>query len=250
MRLVSLCPSMTELLFELGRGGDLVGVTEWCVHPASGVASIEKVGGTKTPRVDRIVALRPDLVFLNREENREEDARALEEAGLRLHLSMPRDPAETASMVRSVGAAVERVAPAERLARAIERESGRVARRAAGRPPVRFACLIWRRPWMAAGAGTYLDALLGLAGGVNLFAGRGSRYPEIELDELAGAGPDTVLLTTEPYPFEERDADRLALETGLPRRSFQVVDGESLTWHGARTPAGIAAAERAVEAAR
>src|SRR5262245_4316012 len=101
MRIVSLCPSLTELVFDLGRGSELVGVTKFCVHPAEGVRAIEKVGGTKNPKVERIVALAPDLVLLNREENRVEDAEALERAALRCHASMPRSIEETAEMVRS-----------------------------------------------------------------------------------------------------------------------------------------------------
>src|SRR6187551_1995640 len=111
MRIVSLCPSLTELVFDLGLGADLVGRTKFCVHPTDRVASIEKVGGTKNPKLDRIIALAPDLVLLNEEENRREDAEALEAAGLRCHVSFPRTALETASMVRSIAHAVN--APAE-----------------------------------------------------------------------------------------------------------------------------------------
>ena len=102
MRIVSLCPSLTELAFDLGRGDELVGITDYCVHPANRVVSLEKVGGTKTPDVARIVALRPDIVLMNEEENRVEDADELHEAGVACHTSMPRDTTETAAMVRSI----------------------------------------------------------------------------------------------------------------------------------------------------
>ena len=110
MRLVSLCPSLTELVFDLGLGGDLVGRTKFCIHPADGVAAVERVGGTKNPKVARIIELAPDLVLLNAEENRREDADALVRAGLRVHVSMPRDAAETAAMVRSIAGALGRPA--------------------------------------------------------------------------------------------------------------------------------------------
>src|ERR671914_2210003 len=106
MRLVSLCPSLTELVFDLGRGDDLVGRTKFCVHPAGRVERIESVGGTKNPKVARIVELAPDLVLLNEEENRREDADALAAAGVRCHVSFPRDAPETATMVRSIAAAL------------------------------------------------------------------------------------------------------------------------------------------------
>src|SRR5882672_10855769 len=192
MRIVSLCPSLTELVFDLGRGGDLVGITEFCVHPADKVGAIEKVGGTKTPKIDRIVELRPDLVLLNEEENRVEDAEALVRANVRCHTSFPRDAQGTAAMVRSIGAAIERAREAESIARDIEARTARVRKDAAGKREISFAYLIWRKPWMAVNRDTFAHALLAQAGGRNVFADLPDRYPEIELDALARASPDLV----------------------------------------------------------
>jgi iron complex transport system substrate-binding protein len=119
MRIVSLCPSLTELVFALERGPELVGITRFCVHPAELVRSIEQVGGTKDPDVARIVALAPDVVLMNREENRVEDAEALSAHGLTVHDSMPRTLAETAEMVRSIGTALGRAGRGEEIARDI-----------------------------------------------------------------------------------------------------------------------------------
>lgn len=239
MRIVSLCPSLTELIFDLGRGDDLVGITRWCVHPRPAVDSVEKVGGTKNPDVDRILELEPDLVLLNREENRREDAEALDRAGVCCHVSMPRDAVETAAMVREIGVAVDRPGEADEISRRILERAAAAARRAAGRPPVPFAYLIWRRPWMAAGGDTYAHALLELAGGRNVFAHRAERYPEIEPAELTAAAPSLVLLSTEPFPFDKSHQTELAAATGLPAERFYIADGEYLSWHGSRTPAGI-----------
>lgn len=244
MRLVSLCPSLTELVFDLGRGPDLVGITEWCVHPKDGVARVEKVGGTKNPKVARIVELRPDLVLMNDEENRHEDADALGAAGVRILSSLPRDCAGTAEMVRAIGAALEREEVAERIAQDIEARSARVRAAAKGRAPVRFAYLIWRKPWMAASADTFASALLAQAGGTNVFASRTERYPEITPEELARVAPERVFLCTEPFPFEAKHVEELAQLTGLSRDCFVIADGEYLSWHGSRTPAGIDYAER------
>src|ERR671929_132415 len=123
MRIVSLCPSLTELVFDLGRGDDLVGRTKFCVHPAGRVDRVESVGGTKNPKVARIVELAPDMVLLNEEENRREDAEALAAAGVRCHVSFPRDAASTARMVRDIGALLGRPAEGERIAADIERRS-------------------------------------------------------------------------------------------------------------------------------
>ena len=244
MRIVSLCPSLTELVFDLGRGADLVGRTKFCCHPRGLVDEVESVGGTKNPKLRRIVALAPDLVLMNEEENRREDAEELERAGLRLHASMPRDAWETAAMVRSIGTALDRPDEAERIAADIESRASRVRDAAAGRPPVRWAYLIWRRPYMTVNGDTFVSAMLGLAGGVNVFADRPARYPEIEPDDIAAADPDVVLLSTEPFPFRDEHAAELAELTGLDRARFRSADGELLSWHGSRTPAGIDYAER------
>jgi ABC-type Fe3+-hydroxamate transport system substrate-binding protein len=250
MKLVSLCPSLTELVFALERGDDLVGITRFCVHPADGVQGIEQVGGTKDPDVERIVALAPDLVLMNREENRVEDAERLRAAGLRVHDSMPRTLPETAAMVRSIGEALGRGAEGEAIARDIEERAERVRRRAARAPRVRFAYLIWRKPWMSVNADTFAHALLELAGGANVFGDRPVRYPEVTADALAEADPELVLLSTEPFPFEERHADELARLTGLARERFALADGEYLSWHGSRTPDGIDYAAGLIERAR
>jgi iron complex transport system substrate-binding protein len=250
MRLISLCPSLTELVFDLGRGDDLIGRTKFCVHPADRVGPVEKVGGTKNPKIARIVELAPDLVLMNEEENRREDADALRAAGIHIHASMPRNAADTAAMVRSIGAAIERREDAERIAADIEARSARVRATAAGLPNVTFAYLIWREPLMAANGDTFVDALLSEAGGRNVFGTWAERYPTIAAKELVSENPQVVLLSTEPFPFAERHAEELAGVTGIPRDRFAIVDGELLSWHGSRTPRGIDYAEAVIGAAR
>ena len=239
MRVVSLCPSLTELVFDLGAGEMLVGRTKFCVHPADRVASVEKVGGTKNPKVARIIELAPDLVLLNEEENRREDAEALASAGIRCHVSFPKTALDTATMVRSIGAVLSRSAEAERLASDIEQRAHRARATAAGQRTARFAYLIWREPLMTVNGDTFVSALLENAGGANVFATSPVRYPTITAAELTSAEPDLVLLSTEPFPFTERHASDIAALTGIDRDRFLVVDGERLSWHGSRTPAGI-----------
>jgi iron complex transport system substrate-binding protein len=229
MRIVSLCPSLTELVFDLGRGGDLVGRTRFCVHPAGEVERVEAVGGTKNPKVARVVELAPDLVLLNEEENRREDAEALAAAGVPIHVSFPRDAEETAGMVRDIAAALGRAPEGERIAADIELRAARVREAARGAPPVRYAYLIWRKPWMAAGGDTFVSAMLALPGGENVLAAHAERYPAVSAAELAAASPDAVLLSSEPFPFREKHAEELAAATGLPRGRFHFVDGEYLS---------------------
>jgi len=250
MRIVSLCPSLTELVFDLGRGADLVGITTFCVHPKAGVGVVENVGGTKTPKVERIIELAPDIVLLNNEENRKEDAERLAQAGLNCHTSMPRDAADTAEMVRSIGAALQRPAEAERIALDIETRAERIRRAAAGQREVRWAYLIWRKPWMTVNADTFVDGILRLAGGVNVFGDLEPRYPEIEIDAFEAARPDLILLCTEPFLFKEEHIEELTKVTGLSSESILIADGELLSWHGSRTPRGLDYAEELIKTAR
>ncbi len=124
------------------------------------------------------------------------------------------------------------------------------ARRAAGAPPVRWAYLIWRRPWMAVRDDTFVSALLDQAGGENVFAGADARYPVVTAAALGAADPDLVLLSSEPFPFADAHADELAAESGLPRGRFVLADGELLSWHGARTAEGVDYAAALLETVR
>jgi ABC-type Fe3+-hydroxamate transport system substrate-binding protein len=239
MRIISLCPSLTELVFDLGAGDELVGRTKFCVHPEPAVSAIEKVGGTKNPKIERIIALEPDLVLMNEEENRREDAEALAAARVNCLTSMPRDARETATMVRRIGEAIGRSDAGERIASAIEAARERVRAAALERQRVSFAYLIWREPLMTVSGDTFVSAILGEVGAINVFEQASERYPEITAGQLAAAAPDAVLLSSEPFPFKDKHADELAARTGLAREAFHLVDGELLSWHGSRTIRGL-----------
>jgi ABC-type Fe3+-hydroxamate transport system substrate-binding protein len=235
-RIVSLVPSWSELLFALGAGAALAGVTEFCVHPAPGVAALPKVGGTKNPDADAIAALRPDLVIANKEENRRRDVERLEAAGLRVFVTYARTVAEAIAEMRTLGRIVGRAAEAERLAAGVERVLADLAARPSRRRP-RVAALVWRDPLMVVGGDTFANDLLERAGGENPFAASGdSRYPRIERAALEAAAPDVLLLPTEPYRFEERDrAEFLALDCPAAEAGrVHVLEGELLSWYGPR----------------
>lgn len=241
MRIVSLCPSLTELVFDLGRGGDLVGRTRYCVRPAEGVRKVPALGGTKTPSVEEILSLEPDLVLLNEEENRRQDALALKAAGIPCHSSLPVDVAGAVAAVRAIGGILDAGRKAGEIIRRIREEEERTRAEAEGLEPLPVAYLIWRKPWMAAGAGTYIDGLLTTAGGRNVFS---ERYPKIQAEELASAGPRAVLLSSEPFPFTEGHAEELAAASGLPAHRFHRIDGQALSWHGSHTVRGLAYVRR------
>ena len=242
MRIVSLCPSVTDSLFALCVDEQLVGRTKFCVQPAADVARIERVGGTKNPKIDRIVELQPDLVLMNEEENRREDAEALEAHGIRVLSTFARDVAGAAAALVTIGDAVGAGALARQWAQQIEARATEVRAAAARRPRVRFVYLIWQQPWMAVAPGTYIDDLLTLAGGANVVSAREPRYPEVDVALLAAA--DRVLLSSEPFPFAARHLQAASAATGLLPDRFQLVDGELLSWHGTRTLAGLDYAAR------
>lgn len=242
MRVVSLCPSTTETVFDLGRGDRLVGRTRYCIEPAGEVEAVEEVGGTKDPDVARIVELGPDLVLLNEEENRVEDHDELVVAGVPCHVGFPRAPADVPELLRDLGRRLEAEEEAEAHARALERAL------AAARPAreTSFVYVIWRKPWMLAGRDTFVGALLETVGGRNAWAADGARYPTFEPEGLRALDPERVLLSSEPFPFQQRHADELSARSGLARERFRLVDGQDLSWHGTRTLRGVATAVAAL----
>jgi len=228
-RLVSLVPSTTETLAALGLAGRVVGRTRYCVRPRPWVDGVPAVGGTKDPDLRALAALQPDLILVNEEENR--PAQFPELAAIApLWIAYPRSPdgalQDLERMSEALGATA---AGAELLARlSAARAAARAA--AAERPPWRFVCLVWRRPWRAAGADTFASALLAEAGGVNVAPTGPGRYPPVTLDELREARPDVVLLPSEPWVFRPEHTTELA---ELAPRA-RLVDGERLFWHDVR----------------
>lgn len=260
-RVVSLVPSVTETLFDLNIGGRVVGVTDYCKYPVDKVATLPKVGGTKNPDIRKIIALRPDLVIMNREENREQDAAALKDAGIATWITQPNTVREALDLLWTIMDVFEEPSMVPRV-RLIEITYEWTLAAAVEVTPRRVFVPIWRDPWMTINANTYVHDLLRVCGAANVFAererhfplaadlgleaplppddprvtGRDVRYPRITLDEVAVAQPEIVLLPDEPYLFTENDAEEIrkldipAARTG----AVHLVDGSILTWHGTR----------------
>jgi ABC-type Fe3+-hydroxamate transport system substrate-binding protein len=225
LRVVSLVPSATETLLALGLKP--IACTRFCEQP--GIAT---VGGTKDPHVEEIVALAPDLVVVNDEENRVEDAARLGEAGLAVYSMSPRS-------VAAVGPAV--AALAQRVGVSVSNPFGEPAWSVWQHASVhrgsrrRAATLVWRRPWMTMAAETYGASLFELVGLDNVVGDNGdTRYPELTLDALAALDPEVVVLPDEPYPFGERHVAEI--EVAVPHAEIALVDGKDLFWWGIRTP--------------
>lgn len=235
-RIVSLVPSQTELLFDLGAGGRVVGVTDFCTEPAAQLGGVARVGGTKRFLFERIDALAPGLLIGNREENYAEGIARLA-ARYPVWMSDILGLEDALAMIRAVGELVGEAAAASDLARRIADGFAAIP----AREPLPVAYLIWRKPWMAAGSGTFIDAMLRRAGFANVFADR-PRYPEFTLQELRARGPARVLLSSEPFPFTEAHAAEL--REACPETPVVPVDAMPFSWYGSRllaAPAYLAA---------
>ncbi|MFF1543203.1 helical backbone metal receptor [Streptomyces sp. NPDC058291] len=220
MRVVSLVPSLTEAVAATVPGV-LVGATDWCSHPAD--LDVVRIGGTKNPAVDRIVALAPELVIANEEENREPDLSALRAAGLRVLVTEVRDVPQAFHELARVLDACGAPSPPHWLT---EAEAAWAAPPPLAEP--RTAVVpIWRRPWMVLGRDTFAGDVLARLGVDHLHAAHPERYPRIPVEELRAAAPDLVVLPDEPYRFTADDGPEAF--PGLP---CALVSGRHLTWYG------------------
>lgn len=234
-RVVSLVPSLTETIFDLGLGGRLVGVTRYCIEPVEGVRFITKVGGTKNPNLQLIEELEPDLVLVNAEENRPQDIAWLSER-LPVYESMPRAVLEAADVLRTLGERLGATDSAEAMLLEIEAEITRAEVEGLGLDAVRVFYPIWKKPWMSANRDTYIHDVLTRAGALNVCNGYPHRYPTVELSDVAAQEVELVLLPSEPFVFQERHRDELvASKTFGPRCQVLLVDGKDFCWHGSRT---------------
>lgn len=232
-RVVSLVPSLTETLFELEVGKLVVGITDFCIFPES--LELPRVGGTKNPRVEEIRRLRPDLVYVNLEENLRRHADAIA-AFAAVHASEPKSVEDVIRLITDLGAIHHREKQASALTDAIGAEL-----RAMPRRPFTFACPIWKDPWMWCGGDTYVSQLVQSAGGRNVLEER-ARYPQIALEDVLTLRPELVFLPDEPYAFTAADAAAF--------RGTEVVGpfpGHLFTWHGSRTILGLRWLREALE---
>ena len=206
--------------------------TRFCEQP-----DLPTVGGTKNPDVEAVVALAPEFVIVNDEENRVEDADALAAAGLRVHSMSPRSVTDVGPAVVALGDAIGADVPVPLESPQWDRWLDE-QRAAAPSERCRSAVLIWRRPWMTTNADTYGSSLLDLLGIDNVFADSNERYPQVALEGIAERRPDLVLLPDEPYAFRERHIQEVA--AAVADADVRLVDGRDLFWWGIRTPAAAA----------
>jgi ABC-type Fe3+-hydroxamate transport system substrate-binding protein len=224
-RIISLVPSQTELLFYLGLSGQVVGITKFCVHPAEGFTTKTKVGGTKNFRFDVIDQLNPDLIIGNKEENYAEGINELEKK-YPVWISDINSFEDALSMMEIIGQLTERETEAARLISEIKTSFLGLM----PRPSLKVLYLIWKSPWMAAGKNTFIDNMLSKIGLKNILTE--SRYPAISESQLQQLQPDVVMLSSEPFPFNQKHIQELQI--ALPKAKVILVDGEMFSWYGSR----------------
>lgn len=236
-RIVSLVPSLTELLADLGLRQNIVGITKFCVHPKDLRQTAAVIGGTKNVRAEKIKSLSPDIIIANKEENTPEIVTALEHIAP-VWVTDIANERDNVAMIADFGKIFNRQEAAADLISRTSLEQEKLSSVKNQFPAKKVLYLIWKNPYMAAGSGTYIDAMLRINGFENYCANE-MRYPEIDLQNLSeSAAPDLVFLSSEPYPFKEND--RRELEVLFPSTKVVLVDGEMFSWYGSRAIKAIA----------
>ena len=238
-RIVSLVPSITELLCELGLAPLLVGRTGFCIHPAQVVVAIPKVGGTKDVNIEKIRRLNPTHLIVNIDENEKPTVEQLAQFMPHVVVTHPLAPQDNLALYRLLGGIFNVTARAATLCAEFEAAYARVQAGQGATPMQRVLYLIWKDPWMTVGSDTYIARMLALINwqqqAIPGPAGM-VRYPAFEWSQIALESIDRILLSTEPFRFNPSHVQDLAQQTGKP---VQLVDGEMLSWYGSRAIAGL-----------
>lgn len=225
-RIISVVPSQTELLYDLGLRTEVIGITKFCVHPKEWSAIKYRIGGTKNLQTDRIKNLAPDLIIANKEENVQKQIEMLAN-DFPVWISDVQNLKDAQSMVASVGEIIGKKDAAIAMCKQID------ARFAEMQKQQEISCvyLIWQDPYMSVGADTFIHQMLQHCGFQNLLTNE-SRYPVISEKLLVALQPKLLLLSSEPYPFKQKHV--AALQQLLPNAIVQLVDGEMFSWYGSR----------------
>ncbi len=225
-RIVSLVPSQTEFLFDIGLDAEIVGITNFCIHPREKYLSKNRIGGTKSPDIKHVEALNPDLIIANKEENNKADIDLLAK-NFPVWISDINTLDDAYAMMVNIGKLTGKEREANVIQQAIERSFKSLPSYSSTLSTI---YLIWNKPYMAAGNDTFISHLLEKAGFRNIISA--TRYPEISLERLQELAPETLLLSSEPYPFNERHC--VELQKLLPTTKVGIVDGELFSWYGSR----------------
>lgn len=226
MRIVSLVPSITELLYSLGLDDEVVAITKFCVRPQKWFREKTRIGGTKNINTKKIKLLQPTLVIANKEENVEEQVKEIE-TFCRVYISNITDFDDALLMIQTVGILTNTPSAAQQIIFQIQNNFASLSIHNFKKA----AYFIWKNPWMVAGGDTFISSMMQRAGFKNIFADK-NRYPEITLDDLRQLNPEYILLSSEPYPFKQKDIEYL--QQVFPHTKILLVDGEMFSWYGSR----------------
>jgi ABC-type Fe3+-hydroxamate transport system substrate-binding protein len=231
MRIVSLVPSQTELLHDLGLEDQVVGITKFCVHPYHYKSIKLIVGGTKQIKIDKIKDLNPDIILCNKEENTKEIVEACRSI-CEVHVSELYNIQDTLELIRYYGERFNTRTRAVNICEKINRNLNDFKIYIKDKPTIKVAYFIWRNPWMVAAKGTFIQHLLELNKFENIYANL-ERYPEVDINKIQQEGdPEVVMLSSEPYPFKDEHAFEIGRVAHHPKTIF--VDGEYFSWYGSR----------------
>jgi ABC-type Fe3+-hydroxamate transport system substrate-binding protein len=230
-RIISLVPSQTELLYDLGLDKEVIAITKFCIHPVDWFRKKERIGGTKMLNLEKIRALKPDLVIGNKEENEKSQVNELMRTE-KVWISDIKTLGDACEMIIRVGELTGKKEKAQSICNEIEKRFAAFRAQLKDTPHTRVAYLIWKNPWMVAGSETFIDHMLGICGFKNVFSTAEGRYPEITLQELAAQHPEVILLSSEPYPFREKHIQEL--QQTCPGAKIMLADGELFSWYGSR----------------
>jgi len=229
-RIISLVPSQTELLVDLGLEASIVGVTKFCVHPKHLRISKAVVGGTKQINLEKIKALRPDIILCNKEENTKEIIESLE-AIAPIHVSDIYNLEDCFELITMYGEIFNIKRTTSTLVANIQLEREAFQLQYQDIDKLKVAYFIWKKPWMVAASDNFIDAMITEAGFINSYSNE-KRYPEIDLNDPKLKEADLIFLSSEPFPFKE--AHVVELQSKFPEKTIKIVDGELFSWYGSR----------------
>lgn len=224
--IVSLVPSITELLIDMGLAGSIIGRTKFCIYPEKECNSIHRIGGTKNPHVEEIIRLNPAIVFANKEENLKEHIDLISEH-TNCYVSNIQTIEDALKMINDIGYIFDKKTQSEHLVAEINE-----ARKQFQHKNEKVIYLIWNKPFMSIGHDTYISSFLKAIGYENTLPKETLRYPTLSLEEIKQLAPDKLLLSDEPFPFKEKHKEELQLL--LPGIKVELINGSYCSWYGSR----------------
>lgn len=223
MKVISLVPSITEALFDLGlTENEVIGRTKFCIHPQEKVKNVEIIGGTKNLNIEKIKALKPDLILANKEENVKEQVEILM-ADFKVIVYNTETIEDNYYLVQNLGLLFNK----EEKAEIFNLKINKILNQAKLNSTKKAAYLIWKNPYMTVGSDTFIHNILSEIGFENIFKSQ-TRYPEIQVEDLAEA--DVIMLSSEPFPFKQKHIAEL--KEFYPEKKIIIVDGEAFSWYG------------------